>query len=123
MDVIQNPTNRPKIGFDHKDIVFETIAQKYKAVALEVKACHIKGQPFLIGTTSILQSEKVAKYLDELSLPYKLLNAKSVEQEIHLISLAGLLNQGTIATLAFVSISMKDSHCLTFIIKNYNEQL
>lgn len=98
MDVLQIPTNRPKIRFDHDDIVFETIDQKYKAVALEVKSCHTNGQPVLIGTTSILQSEKVAKYLDELGLSYQLLNAKSVEQEIQLISQAGQLNQITVAT-------------------------
>ncbi|MET1013625.1 MAG: accessory Sec system translocase SecA2, partial [Paenisporosarcina sp.] len=98
MDVLQIPTNRPKIRYDHEDIVFETIDQKYKAVALEVKACHTNGQPVLIGTTSILQSEKVAKYLDEQSLSYQLLNAKSVEQEIQLISQAGQLNQITVAT-------------------------
>lgn len=98
MDVLQIPTNRPMIRFDHDDIVFETIDQKYKAVASEVKSCHINGQPVLIGTTSILQSEKVAKYLDELGLAYQLLNAKSVEQEIELISQAGQLNQITVAT-------------------------
>lgn len=98
IDVLQIPTNRPKIRIDHDDIVFETIDQKYKAVANEVKACHANGQPVLIGTTSILQSEKVAKYLDEVGLPYQLLNAKSVEQEIHLISQAGQLNQITVAT-------------------------
>jgi len=98
MEVLQIPTNRPKIRLDHDDIVFETIDQKYKAVASEVKACHTNGQPVLIGTTSILQSEKVAKYLDEIGLPYQLLNAKSVEQEIHLISQAGQLNQITVAT-------------------------
>ncbi|MFX3675284.1 MAG: accessory Sec system translocase SecA2 [Paenisporosarcina sp.] len=98
MEVLQIPTNRPKIRFDHDDIVFKTIDQKYKAVASEVKVCNTNGQPVLIGTTSILQSEKVAKYLDEEGLSYQLLNAKSVEQEIHLISQAGQLNQITVAT-------------------------
>ncbi len=98
MDVLQIPTNRPKIRVDHDDIVFQTIDQKYKAVASEVKACHTNGQPVLIGTTSILQSEQVAKYLDKEGLTYQLLNAKSVEQEIHLISQAGQLNQITVAT-------------------------
>lgn len=98
MEVLQIPTNRPKIRVDHEDIVFETIVQKYKAVASEVKLCHKNGQPVLIGTTSILQSEKVAKYLDKEGLTYQLLNAKSVEQEIQLISQAGQLNQITVAT-------------------------
>lgn len=98
MEVLQIPTNRPIIRFDHDDMVFATIDHKYKAVASEVKACHTNGQPVLIGTTSILQSEKVAKYLDEEGLSYQLLNAKSEEQEITLISQAGQLNQITIAT-------------------------
>lgn len=98
MEVLQIPTNRPKIRVDHEDIVFETIDQKYKAVASEVKLCHKNGQPVLIGTTSILQSEKVAKYLDKEGLTYQLLNAKSVEQEIQLISQAGQLHQITVAT-------------------------
>lgn len=98
MDVIQVPTNRPTIRVDQSDKMFETIDQKYTAVAKEVKTRHLKGQPVLVGTTSILQSEKVAKYLDKEALPYQLLNAKSVEQEVFLISQAGQLNQVTIAT-------------------------
>jgi len=98
MDVIQVPTNRPTIRVDQSDKMFETIDQKYIAVAKEVKTRHLKGQPVLVGTTSILQSEKVAKYLKKENLTYQLLNAKSVEQEVFLISQAGQLNQITIAT-------------------------
>ncbi|MFC4409582.1 accessory Sec system translocase SecA2 [Chungangia koreensis] len=98
MDVIQIPTNRPKIRVDQKDKVYATIEQKYTAVADEVKKRHDKGQPVLVGTTSILQSEKVANYLDKLGLEYNLLNAKSVEQEVYLISQAGQLGHITVAT-------------------------
>ena len=98
MDVIQIPTNRPRIRIDSPDQVYATIDQKYKAMAKEVANRHKKGQPVLVGTTSILQSEKVAHYLDEHKLKYNLLNAKSVEQEIHLISQAGQQNQITVAT-------------------------
>ncbi|MGM0841722.1 MAG: accessory Sec system translocase SecA2 [Bacillota bacterium] len=98
MQVISIPTNKPKIRVDLKDRVYETTEQKYKALLTDVKERHRKGQPILIGTTSILQSEKVAKVLDEAHLKYELLNAKSVEQEVHLISLAGQRGQITIAT-------------------------
>lgn len=98
MDVIQIPTNRPISRMDHPDFVYETIDQKYKAVAKEVAKRNEKGQPVLVGTTSILQSEKVCQYLDELKLKYNLLNAKSVEQEIYLISQAGQHGQITVAT-------------------------
>lgn len=89
MSVIQVPTNRPRIRIDQPDIVYEKTDQKYDRVAQEALARHEKGQPILIGTTSILQSEKVASYLDQLGLQYQLLNAKTVEQEVELISQAG----------------------------------
>ncbi|KIP21073.1 hypothetical protein JV16_01798 [Anoxybacillus ayderensis] len=98
MDVIQIPTNRPVIRQDLPDRVFATVEAKYKAVAKEAKRVHATGQPMLIGTTSILQSEKVAQYLAEEGLPFQLLNAKSVEQEVELISRAGQKGQITIAT-------------------------
>jgi preprotein translocase subunit SecA len=98
MQVISIPTNKPKIRVDMQDRVYETIEQKYNAVLTEVKERHRKGQPILIGTTSILQSEKIAKILDQAHLKYELLNAKSVEQEVRLISLAGQKGHITIAT-------------------------
>lgn len=98
MDVVQIPTNKPVIRVDEQDRVFMTIEQKYTAVAKEVKRVHATGQPVLIGTTSILQSEKVAEYLRKENLPFQLLNAKTIEQEVQLISLAGQKGQITIAT-------------------------
>jgi preprotein translocase subunit SecA len=98
MDVIQVPTNKQRIRQDKEDIVFTTSEAKYKAVSLEVQERYKKGQPVLIGTTSIIQSETMASYLDELKLPYELLNAKSVEKEVELISSAGQKGQITIAT-------------------------
>jgi preprotein translocase subunit SecA len=98
MDVIPIPTNRPKIRVDMPDNVYMTRHDKYVAVAKEVKRRHEKGQPVLIGTTSILQSEEVAKYLDKENLPYELLNAKTVEQEAEVIAKAGQRGRITIAT-------------------------
>lgn len=98
MRVIQIPTNRPKIRVDQQDMVYETKEQKYEYVAKEVIERHEKGQPILIGTTSILQSEKVASYLDKYKLTYQLLNAKTVEQEVELISEAGQKGRITVAT-------------------------
>ena len=98
MRVVQIPTNRPRIRIDQPDYIFETIEAKYEFVAQEAKQRHEKGQPVLIGTTSILQSEKVASYLDRYNLPYQLLNAKTVEQEVELISEAGQKGRITVAT-------------------------
>lgn len=98
MSVIQIPTNRPKIRIDQKDLVFATVEQKYNRVANEVKERHAKGQPVLVGTTSILQSEKVANSLKQAGLQFQLLNAKTVEQEVELISEAGQKGRITVAT-------------------------
>lgn len=67
MRVIQIPTNRPRKRIDQTDIVFETIEDKYEYVAQETLRRHEKGQPVLIGTTSILQSEKVSQYLKNIA--------------------------------------------------------
>jgi preprotein translocase subunit SecA len=98
MNVIQIPTNKPVIREDLPDKVYKTKHEKYVAVTKEVLKRHKKGQPILIGTTSILQSEKVAEYLDKENLVYELLNAKTVEQEVRLISKAGQKGRITIAT-------------------------
>jgi preprotein translocase subunit SecA len=98
MDVIQIPTNQPVLREDLSDYIFMTIDQKYTAVAKEAKKVNATGQPMLIGTTSILQSEKVAEYLAKEGLTFELLNAKSIEQEIDLITRAGEKGHITIAT-------------------------
>ncbi|MEK4424114.1 accessory Sec system translocase SecA2 [Solibacillus sp. FSL K6-1523] len=98
MSVIQIPTNRTRKRIDQTDLVFETTEQKYEHVVQEVIRRHKTGQPVLIGTTSILQSEKVASYLKKHNLDFQLLNAKTVEQEVELISQAGQRNRITVAT-------------------------
>ncbi|WP_394218240.1 accessory Sec system translocase SecA2 [Halobacillus trueperi] len=98
MDVIQIPTNRPVIREDRPDRVFMTKEQKYEELVREIAEIHPTGQPILIGTSSIVQSDKAAEYLDKAGFSYELLNAKSVEQEVHLISVAGEKGTITIAT-------------------------
>lgn len=98
MAVIQIPTNRPRARIDQEDIVFETVEQKYEFVAQEVLRRHEKGQPVLVGTTSILQSEELSKYLKKYNLKHQVLNAKTVEQEVQLISEAGQKGRITVAT-------------------------
>src|SRR5699024_2522319 len=98
MDVVQIPTNKPDQRIDLPDAVFMTTEQKYKFLLEEVKKRNKKGQPILIGTTSILQSEEIAAMMDEHNIDYQILNAKSAEKEAQLIALAGQKNEITIAT-------------------------
>lgn len=98
MEVIPIPTNRPILREDKNDVVYVTADDKYKAVREEVLKQNKQGRPILIGTMSILQSETVARYLDEANIKYQLLNAKSAEQEADLIATAGQKGQITIAT-------------------------
>ncbi|MBY7123595.1 accessory Sec system translocase SecA2 [Bacillus sp. 16GRE42] len=98
MEVMPIPTNRPIIREDKNDVVYVTADAKYKAVREDVLKHNKQGRPILIGTMSILQSETVARYLDEAHITYQLLNAKSAEQEADLIATAGQKGQITIAT-------------------------
>jgi preprotein translocase subunit SecA len=98
MKVISIPTNKPIRRIEDKDNVYFTIDQKDAAIIKEVKKRHYTGQPILIGTTSIKQSERLAKKLTLENINFRLLNAKSIEQEAEMISLAGLKGNITIAT-------------------------
>jgi len=98
MEVIQIPTNRPVIRQDHEDIIFEKTEQKLAAVLEDVKTRHSKGQPILLGTTSILQSEIIADLLTKEKLSFQLLNAKYVEKEAEMIAQAGQKGMITIST-------------------------
>lgn len=98
MRVIPIPTNRPVIRKEIPDMVFATTKQKDAQILTVVKDHYKRKQPVLIGTTSILQSERIAKLLTENNIKFQLLNAKSVEQEVEMISKAGQLGQITIAT-------------------------
>ena len=98
LPVIVIPTNRPIARVDHPDVIYKTKRAKYKAVANDVEAIHQKGQPVLIGTTSITQSEELSRILSQRNIPHNVLNAKFHEQEAEIIADAGQKSAVTIAT-------------------------
>ncbi|MCP4336340.1 MAG: preprotein translocase subunit SecA [Mycoplasma sp.] len=98
MRVVVIPTNKPIIRKDHRDKVYVTRSSKYKAIAQEVKRLYEKKQPVLIGTSLVEQSERIAKLLKEIKIPYKLLNAKQDGKEADIIAEAGKKGAVTIAT-------------------------
>ncbi|KIL44649.1 preprotein translocase subunit SecA [Jeotgalibacillus alimentarius] len=98
LGVVQVPTNKPIAREDLPDRIYETVEQKYQAAADRAEELHDAGRPVLIGTTSIIQSELVSKELKKRGLAHELLNAKSLEQEVRLISLAGQKGSITVAT-------------------------
>ena len=98
LPVIVIPTNKPIARIDHPDLIFKTKRAKYKAVANAVAEIHATGQPILIGTTSIVQSEELSALLKQRGIPHNVLNAKFHEKEAEIIKDAGQLNSVTIAT-------------------------
>jgi len=98
LDTIIIPTNLPMIRDDQADIVYKTPKAKYTAVVQEVEECFQKGQPVLIGTTSIERNEIIAKFLERKGIPHNVLNAKSHEKEAKIIAEAGHKKAVTVAT-------------------------
>ena len=98
LEVVVIPTNQPMVRKDHSDLVFLNRAGKYRAVANEIKACAGKGQPVLVGTTSIEVSELLSDALREAGIPHEVLNAKQHEREAHIVAQAGRPGAVTIAT-------------------------
>ena len=98
LDVVEIPTNRPVARQDHTDVVYKTEAAKFRAIAAQVKACHEKGQPVLVGTISIEKSEVLSKLLKRVGIPHNVLNAKFHEMEAQIVAQAGKLGAVTIAT-------------------------
>ena len=98
LDVVEIPTNRPVIRIDHPDVVYKTEAGKFRAIIEQVKQCHTKGQPVLVGTISIEKSEILSKMLKREGIPHNVLNAKYHEQEAQIVAQAGKLGAVTIAT-------------------------
>jgi len=92
------PTNKPMIRADNSDAIYRTVEDKFKAVAKIAREKHEKGQPVLIGTTSIEKSEALAKLLEHESIPHQVLNAKHHEKEAEIVADAGKLGAITIAT-------------------------
>ena len=98
LDVVEIPTNRPVARIDDPDVVYKTVAAKYRAIVEQVKICHAKGQPVLVGTISIERSELLSKLLKKEGIPHSVLNAKHHEQEAQIVAQAGKLGAVTIAT-------------------------
>ena len=98
LDVVEIPTNKPVARQDHHDIVYKTEAGKFRAIIAQVKRCHEKGQPVLVGTISIEKSEILSKLLKREGIPHNVLNAKYHEQEAHIVAQAGKFGAVTIAT-------------------------
>jgi preprotein translocase subunit SecA len=92
------PTHRPMVRTDQADAIYRTVASKFKAVATIAQERHAKGQPVLIGTTSIEKSEVMSLLLDQLRVPHQVLNAKQHEKEAEIVANAGQRGQITIAT-------------------------
>ena len=98
LEVVQIPTNKPIQRKDLPDVIFKTKRGKYKAVVREVIRRHKTGQPILIGTTSIEQSEELSRMLKQAGIVHNVLNAKYHEMEAHIVAQAGQKGQVTIAT-------------------------
>jgi len=98
LGVVEVPTNRPIARKDEDDQVFRTAAEKYRAIIEETKAAHEKGQPVLVGTTSIEKSEMLSQMLRDAGVPHNVLNARHHEHEAEIVADAGRLGAVTIAT-------------------------
>ena len=98
LPVIVVPTNKPVQRIDHPDLIYKTKKAKYKAVGQKVAEIHAKGQPVLIGTTSITQSEELSAVLKKYGIPHNVLNAKFHEKEAEIVADAGQKGAVTIAT-------------------------
>ena len=98
LDVVEIPTNRPVIREDRPDVVYKTEMGKFRAIINQVRQCHEKGQPVLVGTISIERSEILSKLLKKAGVPHNVLNAKYHEQEAQIVAQAGKLGAVTIAT-------------------------
>ena len=98
LDIVEIPTNRPVARVDHPDQVYKTQAGKYRAVVRQIKECHEKGQPVLVGTVSIEISELVSKLLTREGIPHNVLNAKHHDKEAEIVAQAGKLGAVTVAT-------------------------
>ena len=98
LEVVVIPTHRPMIRKDEPDLVYLTREAKFKAVVEDIRSCYEKGQPVLVGTTSIDTSELLSKELRSAGIPHEVLNAKQHEREAQIVANAGAAKSVTIAT-------------------------
>ncbi len=98
LEVFEIPTNVPVARIDEDDVVYRTAKEKYKAVIADLKDCHKRGQPVLVGTVSIEKSEVLSSLLAAEKVPHKVLNARHHEQEAHIVAQAGVPGAITVAT-------------------------
>ena len=98
LGVVEVPTNRPVMRVDEHDAVYRSAREKYEAIVAAITEAHAKGQPILVGTTSIEKSESLSDMLTKANLPHNVLNARQHEQEAKIVADAGKLGAITIAT-------------------------
>jgi preprotein translocase subunit SecA len=98
LDVIVIPTHMPMVRTDNPDVIYRTLPEKWDAVIEEIKDCHDKGQPALVGTVSVENSELISRRLLKQSVPHNVLNAKYHEREAEIVAQAGRKGSVTIAT-------------------------
>ncbi len=98
LDVVEVPTNRPMIRKDQNDVVYKNTKGKYEAIIAQIKECHEKGQPVLVGTVSVDKSELLSKLLSREGIPHNVLNAKYHEKEAAIVAQAGKYGAVTIST-------------------------
>ncbi len=98
LDVVEVPTNKPMIRKDNNDAVYRTYRGKVLAIVKQIKECHDKGQPVLVGTVSIDKSEELSAVLKRSGIPHNVLNAKQHEKEAEIVAQAGRLGAVTIST-------------------------
>jgi preprotein translocase subunit SecA len=98
LNVIQTPTNKPMVRADHEDVVYKTEREKFTAVIAEILECHEKGQPVLVGTTSVEKSNAIATLLKKRKIPHAVLNAKHHEREAYVVAQAGRKGAITVST-------------------------
>src|SRR5260221_7168136 len=98
LGVIAIPTNRPMIREDFQDVVYKTEREKFTAVIAEILECHEKGQPVLVGTTSVEKSNAIANLLKKRKIPHAVLNAKHHEREAYVVAQAGRKGAITVST-------------------------
>ena len=98
LEVVIIPTNRPMIRIDNPDVVYKNQRAKYAAIVKEIEDCHQRGQPVLVGTTSVQKNEIIDQFLNHKKIPHQVLNAKQHQREAEIIAQAGEKGAVTVAT-------------------------